>query len=160
MADHQHYIKREQLISGLQAGRDEHGLLELSLLISTGSEEWASSESLTPAMCSSLAGDVRFLEGEEVAREDVGSEHRKYEPSVSPEERRHAPDAAEGLRARSVKTNTHLLKSRMAMTMMMMRMTASTGPITHSISGSSVCRVIPLWSFTRMGSENGLAANV
>lgn len=54
----------------------------------------------------------------------------------------------------------HLLKSRIAMTMMMMRMTASTGPITHSISGSSVCRVIPLWSFTTMGSENGLAANV
>lgn len=55
---------------------------------------------------------------------------------------------------------THLLKSRIAMTMMMMRMTARTGPITHSISGSSVCRDIPLWSFTMMGSENGLAANV
>lgn len=55
---------------------------------------------------------------------------------------------------------THLLKSRIAMTMMMMRMTASTGPITHSISGSSVCRVTPLRGFTTMGSENGLAANV
>lgn len=55
---------------------------------------------------------------------------------------------------------THLLKSKIAMTMMMMRMTASTGPITHSISGSSWgCRITPL-SFTMKGSENGLAENV
>lgn len=34
---------------------------QLSLLISTGSEEWDSSESLTPIKGSSLAGHVRFL---------------------------------------------------------------------------------------------------
>lgn len=33
----------------------------------------------------------------------------------------------------------YLLKRRMAMTMMIMRMTARTGPITHNISGSSCC---------------------
>lgn len=35
--------------------------------------------------------------------------------------------------------STYLLNRRMAMTMRMMRMTARTGPVTHSISGSSCC---------------------
>lgn len=46
------------------------------------------------------------------------------------------------------------------MTMMIMRMTASTGPITQSISGSSLCLVIPLCSFTLSDSENGLDAKI
>lgn len=46
------------------------------------------------------------------AAPDVGSEHRKYEPTVSLEERRHAPDAAEGLRARSAKTNVSLCSTK------------------------------------------------
>lgn len=56
--------------------------------------------------------------------------------------------------------HTDLLKSRIAMTMVMMKITARTGPITHSISESSLCWVTPLYNFTIMGSENGLAANV
>lgn len=39
---------------------------------------------------------------------------------------------------------THLLNRRIAMTMMMMRTTASTGPMTQSISGSSACLLTPL----------------
>lgn len=35
----------------------------MSLLISTGSEEWVSSDSLSSNICLSLDGDVRLLEG-------------------------------------------------------------------------------------------------
>lgn len=55
-------------------------------------------------------------------------------------------------------SHTHLLNSRIAMTMMIIRMTASTGPITQSISASSLCLVMPLWSFTLSDSEKGLEA--
>lgn len=37
------------------------------------------------------------------------------------------------------RTGSHLLKRSIAMTMMMINITARTGPITHSISGSSCC---------------------
>lgn len=56
------------------------------------------------------------------------------------------------------KTLAHLLKSRMAMTMMMMSTTARTGPITQSISGWSTG--IGFLSCTMMGSEYGLAEKV
>ena len=47
--------------------------------------------------------------------------------------------------------STHLLNRRMAMTMRMMRMTARTGPVTHSISGSSCCWAGVTW--TTISSE-------
>lgn len=47
--------------------------------------------------------------------------------------------------------STHLLNRRIAMTMSMMRMTARTGPVTHSISGSSCCWAGVTW--TTISSE-------
>ena len=57
-----------------------------------------------------------------------------------------------------LRTASYFLKSRMAMTMMMMRTTASTGPITHNISGCSIPWAI--FVVTWIGSEYGLAENV
>lgn len=51
----------------------------------------------------------------------------------------------------SPECKTHLLNSRMAITMRMMRMTARTGPVTHSISGSSCCWAGATW--TTISSE-------
>lgn len=55
-------------------------------------------------------------------------------------------------------TASYFLKSRMAMTMMMMRTTANTGPMTHNISGCSIPWAILV--VTWIGSEYGLAENV
>lgn len=46
------------------------------------------------------------------------------------------------------------------MTVMTMRTTARTGPMTQSMSGSSACLLTPLESATSRGSEKGLAARV
>lgn len=54
-----------------------------------------------------------------------------------------APESTREARGRfcppRTRRGTYLLNRRMAMTMSMMRMTARTGPVTHSISGSSCC---------------------
>lgn len=51
----------------------------------------------------------------------------------------------------AVHQSAHLLNRRMAMTMRTMRMTARTGPVTHSSSGSSCCWAGVTW--TTISSE-------
>lgn len=62
--------------------------------------------------------------------------------------------AGEGLGVQAkvaVHQSSHLLNRRMAMTMRTMRMTARTGPVTHSSSGSSCCWTGVTW--TTISSE-------